>query len=174
MFGKAAPMWRFLTRFGGPADPWGVENTRVFETYPVLAMIALGWILPDSRTTGRLPKYNPDRRKTFSITDWRYVCGLTSEFFRTRKLLSIVEWIESIANNQSPRKCDQDLLDACLCLLVALHLAERNDCLMVGNLDTGYIIVPDGERLRAELQMRCHKTGREPIEWVRTFRITQP
>jgi len=42
MFGKNAPLWRFLTRFGGPADPLlPGAHTRVFETYPVLAMIAL-------------------------------------------------------------------------------------------------------------------------------------
>jgi predicted RNase H-like nuclease len=66
MFGTGAPIWRFLARFGGPADPLApVVNTRVFETYPVLAMIALSWALPDSRPAGRLPKYNPERKKTF-------------------------------------------------------------------------------------------------------------
>ena len=62
MFGEEAPVWR--ARFGGPADPLApVADTRVFETYPVLAMIALGWTLPDSRSTGRLPKYNPGSEK---------------------------------------------------------------------------------------------------------------
>jgi hypothetical protein len=47
----------------------------VIETYPVLTMIALGWTIPDSdgRLTGRLPKYNPGRKKTFSIKDWQHV-----------------------------------------------------------------------------------------------------
>ena len=50
MFGKQAPVWPFLARFGGPADPLEpISNTRVFETYPVLTIIALGWMLPDSR-----------------------------------------------------------------------------------------------------------------------------
>jgi len=50
MFGKETPVWPFLPRFGGPADPLEpVEGTRVFETYPVLAMIALGWTLPKWR-----------------------------------------------------------------------------------------------------------------------------
>lgn len=79
MFGKEAPVWPFLARFGGPADPLEpIADTRVFETYPVLTMLALGWTLPDSRAAGRLPKYNPARKKTFSISDWQYVCGLTS------------------------------------------------------------------------------------------------
>jgi predicted RNase H-like nuclease len=66
MFGKEAPVWPFLTRFGGPADPMRpIAHTRVFETYPVLAMIALGWMLPDSRAAGRLPKYNPKGKRPF-------------------------------------------------------------------------------------------------------------
>ncbi|MFI5387073.1 MAG: hypothetical protein ACHQ50_13245 [Fimbriimonadales bacterium] len=172
MFGKAAPMWPFLTRFGGPANPLElVVDTPVFETYPVLAMIALGWTLPDSRATGRLPKYNPKRKKTFSTSDWRHVCGLASRAFRECGLMAIAVWIDGAARNPSPRKSDQDCLDACLCLLVALHLAQRKDCLMVGDLQTGYIVVPYSAELRAELVSRCNQTGRTPSQWVRTFRL---
>jgi predicted RNase H-like nuclease len=75
MFGKDAPVWGFLSLLGGTADPLKpVADTVVLETYPVLAMVAFGWVLPDRRPTGRLPSYNPDRRKTFSMSDWRYVC----------------------------------------------------------------------------------------------------
>src|SRR5437773_10623265 len=87
MFGKEAPVWPFLNQFGGPADPMApVAETRVFETYPVLTMIALGWTLQDTPATGRLPKYNPQRKKTFSISDWQYVCGLASDAYREREL----------------------------------------------------------------------------------------
>ncbi len=56
MFGKEAPVWPFLERFGGAANPLdSLAYTRVFETYPVLAIMALGWTLPDSRAAGRLP-----------------------------------------------------------------------------------------------------------------------
>ena len=172
MFGREAPVWPFLTRFGGPADPLQlVADTRVFETYPVLAMIALGWTLPDSRAAGRLPKYNPERKKTFSISDWQHVCRLASGAFRERGLMVIYEWIEGAARNTSPRKSDQDGLDACLCLLVALYLAQRKDCLMVGDLQTGYMVVPDDAGLGAELEARCNQTGRAPSEWVRKFRL---
>ena len=91
MFGMDAPVWRFLKRFGGAAYPLvPVANTRVFETYPVLVIIALCWTMRDPRHTGQLPKYNPDRR-TFVICDWRHVCALTYEFFRKRKLTTIAE-----------------------------------------------------------------------------------
>jgi hypothetical protein len=56
---------------------------------------------------------------------------------------------------------------------VALHLAELKDCIMVGNLQTGYILLPYGVGLRAELECRCTKTGRVPSEWVRLFRLSR-
>ena len=170
MFGRNAPIWRFLERFGGPADPLEpVEGTRVIETYPVLAMIALGWTLPDKRPTGRLPKYNPERSKTFSASDWKHVCQQTSREFSARGVHHLVRWLNGIAASHSPRKADQDCLDACLCLLVALYLAEGRHCLMVGDMDTGYIVVPSAEGLRAELQDRCEETGRAHAEWIHFF-----
>ena len=165
-------MWPFLTRFGGPADPLKpIVGTQVFETYPVLAMIALEWTLPDSRAAGRLPKYNPGRRKTFSNSDWQHVCGLTLSAFRERGLIEIVGWLDDAAQKALPSKSDQDGLDACLCLLVALHLAERKNCLMVGDRQTGYIIVPHGSGLAAELEARCNYTRRTSSEWVRVLPV---
>lgn len=172
MFGKGAPLWRFLTRFGGAANPLEpVSDTRVFETYPVLAMIALDWMLRDPRPGGRLPKYNPKRKRTFTISDWRHVCEKSSDAFRNCGLMDIVQWLNSAAHEPLPKKCDQDCLDACLCLLVALYLAERRDCLMVGNLQTGYIVVPHCARLHAELDARCNLTGKVPSEWVQMFKM---
>jgi predicted RNase H-like nuclease len=170
MFGKDAPMWRFLTRFGGPADPFQpLTGTQVFETYPVLAMIALGWMLPDSRPAGRLPKYNPVRKKTFSISDWRHVCQLTSNAFREHGITGVVRWLDDAVQSTAPRKSDQDSLDACICLLAAVYLAEQRECLMVGNRDTGYIVVPYGEDLFKELNDRCKQTDLTPSMWVRPF-----
>jgi predicted RNase H-like nuclease len=172
MFGNEAPIWMFLQRFGGPADPLTpIADTRVFETYPVLALIALGWILQDSRPTGRLPKYNPTRKRTFSISDWQYVCKRLSGAFGGRGLSGIAEWIEEAALKTSPSKHDQDCLDACLCLLVGICLAEQREGLMVGDLPTGYIVVPHNDQLYAELHARCNKTGRLLPDWVRTFKM---
>ena len=174
MFGKDAPVWRFLTQFGGAANPLTpLADTRVFETYPVLAMIALGWTLPDVRAAGRLPKYNPDRKRTFSMTDWRHVCRLASSMFQERGLKEIVACLDRAARNTFPRKNEQDALDACVCLLVALHFAERKDCLMVGDLQTGYMVVPYCAGLHAELETRCCKTGRVPSQLVRVFQMAK-
>jgi predicted RNase H-like nuclease len=89
-------------------------------------MIALSWALRDlskqARPAGRLPKYNPERRKTFSLLDWQHVCGRAHGAFQERKLTGVAEWIDNAGRLSNPTKPDQDLLDACICLLVALHL----------------------------------------------------
>jgi predicted RNase H-like nuclease len=87
-------------------------------------------------------------------------------------MMGIVAWVDHAARMPSPAKSDQDGLDACLCLLAALYLAEGKDSLMIGDLLTGYIVVPAGEGLSAELEARCVKTGRDPSQWVRTFRMS--
>ncbi|MHB8809355.1 MAG: DUF429 domain-containing protein [Desulfobulbaceae bacterium] len=165
-------MWQFLKQLGGAADPLGaVTDTQVFETYPVLAMIALGWMLADKRVAGRLPKYNPERRRTFSIDDWQYVCGRLLAEITLRNLSQLGAWIISkVKEKQPPRKEDQDCLDACICLMVALHLVESKNCLMVGDTETGYIVVPHGDDLRRELERRCTRVNRDPSLQVRAFK----
>lgn len=171
MFGREAPVWRFLTRFGGPANPLrSIPGTHVIETYPVLTMIAQGWILPDSRPDGRLPKYNPARKKSFRLSDWQYVCQQASHSIGQRRLPKLTEWLDDAISKTVPQKSDQDKLDACLCLLVALELTDLKECLMVGDQDSGYIVVPHGTLLRDELVARCEQTGRTPAHWVRSFK----
>ena len=174
MFGSAAPVWRFLDRFGGPAAPLDLleplnSSTRVLETYPVLALIALGWVLPDKRLTGRLPKYNPERRKTFRISDWRHVCTSAAGFIGEIGLTDLSAWLLRLRDLEKPHKRDQDALDACLCLIVGLHLTPPRECLMVGDLRTGYIVAPASDALERELASRCTATQRAPEEWLRRF-----
>ena len=175
MFGQGAPVWAFMNQFGGAADPLAPlsGDAVVFETYPVLTLIALRWVREDSRIAGRLPKYNPERKKTFSADDWQYVCHMASSAFRERGLVGIARWLDEARDKDRPRKSDQDKLDACLCLLVALHLAEGRDCLMVGNQQTGYIVVPHCSGLQGEVETRCGVTAREASEWVRTFKLSR-
>lgn len=170
MFGTNAPVWSFLAAFRGPADPLNnTPGSQIYETYPVLTIIALNWILSDKiRATGRLPKYNP-RRMTFHLSDWRYVCDHAKAAYLNLGLGVIAEWLDDVAHNKKPQKSDQDCLDACICLLVAIHFSERQDCIMVGDLSTGYMIVPFNAGLRNELDTRCRKTGRIPFQWVRVI-----
>lgn len=171
MFGEDAPVWAFLRTFGGASDPLGsATHTSVYETYPVLTFIALGWILEDQfRPTGRLPKYNPER-PNFSTQDWQFVCRQVSTKLIEFRIPQLSGWIASLAEKVNPKKNDQDSLDACICLLVALFLAEEHECMMVGNTETGYMVVPAGEILREELVARCITTSRNSDDWVRVFR----
>lgn len=175
MFGEGAPVWTFIDQFGGAADPLTPrpgDDAVVFETYPVLVLIALGWLREDLRHAGRLPKYNPERKKTFSLEDWQYVCTMASAAFQERDLGGIARWIDEAHDKDRPGKRDQDKLDACLCLLVALHMAEGRDCLMVGDHQSGYIVVPHSPSLQSELEARCSVTVRPASEWVCTFKLS--
>jgi predicted RNase H-like nuclease len=125
--------------------------------------------LPDSRATGRLPKYNPERKKTFLISDWTHVCNLVASKLLDCGLVHLAQEIQDVGRNVSPRKQDQDCLDACICLIVALYMVKGEKCLMVGNMESGYITVPYGESIFEELVVRCEKTGRERTNWVNMF-----
>jgi predicted RNase H-like nuclease len=167
MFGPDAPVWPFLGAFSGAADPrYPPQGTAVLETYPVLALIALGWLQPDTRPGGRLPKYNPGRRKTFQVGDWRFVCERAAKALVERGATATADWLRQAALDSKPGKALQDRVDACLCLLVGLELALDGDGLMVGQIDSGYMVVPYREALATELQERCVATGRVPAEWV--------
>lgn len=169
MFGPQAPVWKFLRRFGG-ANPFLSADTVIYETYPVLTLIALGWTLPHQRASGRLPKYNPARKKTFALQDWQHVCALASAVFLSKGLKETAKWLEDAGSKPAPRKTDQDSLDACLCLLAAIHLVEGRDGLFVGDVETGYIVVPHRQSLFDELAARCRATGRNPAHCVRLIR----
>jgi predicted RNase H-like nuclease len=159
MFGPEAPLWPFLARFGGAADPRApMVGDRVFETYPALTLVALGYETPE----GRLPKYNPARSGTFSLADWRRLCDRIAEAWAARGVGALAAWAAEAGAEPRPSKARQDQLDACICLLTAAHLAERRPCLMVGDMETGCILVPAGAGLLAELTARCAATGRAP------------
>ncbi len=173
MFDPGAPIWPFLNRFGGPADFLACTRpTEVFETYPVLTIIARGWIIGDPhRITGRLPKYNPARKRTFSSSDWEFLCGKLLETFEGYGLAIIADWIKSIRFLASPRKGDQDRLDACLCLLVAMEMADGQECLLVGQQQSGYIAASSSAMIHDELAQRCIATKRNPSHWLHKWRL---
>ncbi len=69
--------------------------------------------------------------------------------------------------HQIPQR--QACLDACLCLLVAMTFADSKPCLVVGQQESGAIVVPHSKSLAEELRIRCRQTGRDPKEWVNKF-----
>lgn len=177
MFGNNAPIWLFLENFGGVTNPTDIPYKKVsaIETFPILAMIAMGWVLtdnhPNPRPTGRLPKYNPMRRATFAQDDWEYVCSKAAVFFSRPGMECLKDWLTQHQHKQHPRKQDQDGLDSCICLLVGMLMSESNDCLMVGDMKTGYMVIPYGELLYNELAQRCRETKRIPENWIQRFKM---
>lgn len=173
MFDADAPIWTFLACFGGTLDPLDCEHADpvIVETYPTLALIALGWLREDVRPSGRLPKYNP-ARPTFLLDDWRWVCGRLAEALEHFGLVDIPRWLRQQEQRDTrPCKADQDGVDSCLCLLTAFHLEAKLPCLRVGNRESGLIVVPDNAALREELAARCEATGRIAADCIREVRV---
>ena len=127
-------------------------------------LVATGPV-PTGPPRRRLPKYNPEPEEDLLSTGLQHVCVQMSDAFKDRGLAGIVQWIDNAGRLSNPTKPDQDRLDACLCLLVALHLAEGSECLMVGDMQSGYIVVPCSAELHGELDARCVETGRVPSKW---------
>ena len=185
MFGDDAPIWQFLKEHGNCNDPAGFvqsqSGTWIIETYPVLTLIVLDWLFEDDhenpRETGRLPKYNPKIRKTFSDDDWKFVCDKTAEAINEFGLTELVDWLKEAKVKDKVTKQLQDGLDACLCLLVGLYWFKDNGCLMVGNLSgpsPGYIVVPNSQNNQywlKERDVRCENTHRPQAEWVRKLKL---
>lgn len=161
MFGPGAPIGLFCETF----DP--------IETYPVQVMMALDWVLEDERPCGRLPKYNPANSKKFRQEDWRFVCDRLYREFEKRSLQLLCSFTLDLKHKARPRKHDQDFLDACICLLVAIQISESHPCISVGQPASGSIVSPYGYGLYAELAERCVKLGLDPQEWIREYSLEQ-
>ena len=82
-------------------------------------------------------------------------------------LTELAEWCAASAGLARVTKEAQDLLDACICLVPALELAQGASCLVVGEVESGCMVVPSGKALERELVERCEATGRPAGQWVR-------
>ncbi|WP_319518996.1 DUF429 domain-containing protein [uncultured Martelella sp.] len=145
MFNDAAPIWRFKSVLGASDEP---EEARVaegglflVEVFPALALVLLE---PSFHQRLAAPKYNPTSRKKFRPADWRKVAHCAEVMAEQYGLTEAAEWCLRSAAMASPRKADQDRLDAMLCALIGLHwlLEPRERSLMIGDLETGYMIAP--------------------------------
>ena len=157
MFGKEAPVWEFLRAFGGPANPFVKADNPilVFETYPVLYLIANGWVIPDQRPGGKLPKYNPERRKTFRLQDWQFLCRKATQLAQILGSEDLSRWFADAQRVKKPLKRDQDRLDAMLCLLQAIEWEYSESFLVIGNMESGYILTKSHADMLDELRVRC-------------------
>lgn len=177
MFGVNAPIWDFLRWYGGPADPFhALDSTPlVFETYPVLYIIANNWLLSDRRECGRLPKYNPSRPATFNLNDWRFLCKALSRKADELGLRDLTKWIEQAGQAERPNKILQDKLDAAICLVQAVDWHYSDTYLVIGDTETGYIITKSCAELELELMNRCKVLQRknQEMDWNPSYWIKQ-
>ncbi|MFD1702921.1 DUF429 domain-containing protein [Methylopila henanensis] len=162
MFDDAAPIWRFKEALGAIEDPEGARSAAyglfLIEAFPAMALPTLeaayfGYKLG--------PRYNPDRRKTFKLEHWRGVLAAVSRFALVEGLAGIANWAEKATAIEKPRKADQDKLDAVICALVGYQwlVKSRAGSVMIGDLKTGYMIVPVSPDVRTRLRLAAVVRG---------------
>jgi predicted RNase H-like nuclease len=154
MFGANAPVWRFLSDLGAVEDPEVARvapvGLYVVEVYPALAIASLR-----PAFFGRLagPRYNPARRRTFGLHHWIAVAQAAAGEADRFGANSMGAWCRSAAALAKPCKADQDRLDAALCALIAMRwrLGPRDASLLLGDLASGYMVLPINPVVRARL-----------------------
>jgi predicted RNase H-like nuclease len=62
---------------------------------------------------------------------------------------------------KSPKKSDQDMLDAVLCALIGFHwrVRPRSESILLGNTATGYMIAPVCAAARERLEAAAARRG---------------
>jgi predicted RNase H-like nuclease len=154
MFCANAPVWPFLKSLGAIEDPEAARAAQfglyLIEVFPAAALPSIA-----AESFGRMKgmKYNP-QRKTFRMDDWGKVtdaCAREAEAFQCGE---IAAWCRKASLLPKPKKADQDRLDAVICLLVALRwrLGPRRSSVMLGDLSTGYMVLPASEEVRIKLE----------------------
>jgi predicted RNase H-like nuclease len=154
MFDDTAPIWRFKEDLGALEDPEAARQSEsglhLIEVFPALGLSSL---IPVH--CGRMlgAKYNPERRKTFRPDHWSSVTGCVAAFALRHQIIGLSAWAQSHGAIAAPRKSDQDLLDAVLCAMVGcLWLyGDRSELLMIGDLQSGYMVTPAVGEARARL-----------------------
>ncbi len=156
LFGDGAPIWSFLCDLD--ADLHWSRSTGArsgmyaIEIYPAAALLGL---FPQFLARGRAAKYNP-ANKTFDLADWRLVCDSLADLGSKLGLVGLPEWAWAHGRIVTPRKADQDRLDAAICVVVT-YLWWRyglDHSIVVGDLETGYIVTPSGPEMTRRLERR--------------------
>ena len=129
------------------------------EVFPALALPSC---CEDFCRQGGAAKYNPENRKKFRSGDWKKVATIAAEMAREFACEGAEEWCVRMAgrNGEELRKSHQDELDAVLCLMIALRWKfRRKECVMIGDLENGYMITPACTSVRERLKLSANKRG---------------
>jgi predicted RNase H-like nuclease len=158
MFDDAAPLWRFKKKLSAIEMPELARTADaglfLIEVFPALALLSI-----DEKFHVRLgaPKYNPERRKKFKAQDYLNVLDAVGRFAEALGVSAIAAWCTTQRFLAPPRKADQDKLDSVICALVGLHwmISDRSNSVMIGDLDSGYMIAPVSPGIREKLKARA-------------------
>lgn len=145
MFGPEAPIWHFKTNLGAEDDPEVARDADcgmfLIEVFPALALPGL-----HAPFAGRncAPKYNPENQSKFRSSDWNAVVETVINTAQDLKLPQCVDWCEKFLAVSNPRKSDQDKLDSVICALIGYVWlsCDRSRSMLLGDLETGYILTP--------------------------------
>ena len=153
-FGPNAPFRRFFSEIDAQQDPMTArvsqEGAYLIEVYPVLALAALE---PEIMERKQAARYNPTK-SNFRVDDWKLVAKAIARHTDHFNLPALSRWARSAADTRWHSKGEQDMLDAVICLIVALQWrrAERESVAMIGDLDSGYMITPVSKSTKAVLK----------------------
>ena len=130
----------------------------LIEVFPALALASL-----DDGFCMRLkgPRYNPSRRKTFRLDDWHRVLSAVAKYAHQASIDGLAIWCKDHSGIKSPKKSDQDMLDAVLCALIGFHwrVRPRSESILLGNTATGYMIAPVCAAARERLEAAAARRG---------------
>ncbi len=183
LFGGEAPVTLFLRKLGAAEKPEMARTAdhglHLMEVFPALALASLD---PTFFGMRKGPRYNPARRKTFRIEDWRAVVDAATREATNLGCTPLVSWIEEMRANIAPKKEHQDRLDAAVCLLIAIRwrLGKREQSVAIGDLKNGYIVAPVSEPILKRLREVAAERGvpiddlGEPVACLPAIRTLEP
>ncbi|QYF87700.1 DUF429 domain-containing protein [Brevundimonas sp. PAMC22021] len=160
MFGDAAPVWSFLDSLGARENPEAARSCAsgifLIEVFPALALPSM---IDEISTRGRAAKYNPASRAQFSPDDWRMVAEGVADHAQRRRLPDLELWAREASRKTSPKKANQDQLDAAICVLIAISWRrdEMSELAVLRDGITGYMVTPTSARTRPILASAAQK-----------------
>lgn len=162
LFGPNAPIWKFKSALAANEDAErariALNGVHLIEVFPALALAGLNH---EFAASDGAPKYNPSKRDKFRLRDWRRVAETLVETAKSLELAELAEWSSCQARCSSPSKEDQDCLDAAICALTGAiwRVCDRDKSVVIGVLDSGYMVSPVSDAIRPQLERAARERG---------------
>lgn len=163
MFGDDAPIWKFKKALAADDDPRRARSRDsgrfLVEVFPALALAGL-----HAPFACRAPKYNPEKRN-FRLVDWEAVVDVTAATAKSLGLSDCEQWCSTVSTKAStkakPDKSEQDRLDAAICALIGFVWIACGPfaSMMLGDLESGYIVTPVSAETRRKLEAAAAQKG---------------